>query len=424
MMKKHYFADKQEILGVLCVLLFLIVSPESILVGTSSNRSMNRLSTYSPYLCLAVGVAVCAFRRIKSIGRKEFLVSTLFTMFLFLNAVFSPGETNMNNVFFHTALIIGALFAVQWTSFERIAHLFEKLMYLLAIYSLVWFAVATLGTPIIRKLPIIENSAGTQFYSALFANFTYYSMVDSFYLRNFGMFREPGVYQMFLNFALMVYLFKNRIWERGNILHVIIYIVAIATTTSTTGLVALAVLVCAFLIERNAERKKLKKWILAAGMAVTVFVFSGYSEKLLFAITKIFDPTYDSTISRLGSISVNLRIFLNYPLFGIGQAEIGSRFAELLNTHLSAVHNTNTVLFMYACYGIVIGSLFIVGYCRLMRKFSKDPMTVFLLCVLIIIILSGANITNSHYAYIAMLYGFTGKVVPVRKESMSGYLCD
>ena len=345
-------------------------------------------------------------------------------MFLFLNAVFSPGETNMNNVYFHVALIIGALFVVQWTSFERMAYLFEKLMYLLAIYSLVWFAVATFSPAIIRKLPIIENSAGTRFYSAVFANFTYYSMVDSFYLRNFGMFREPGVYQMFLNFALMVYLFRNWIWKRENILHVIIYIVAIATTTSTTGLVALAVLMCAFLVESNAERKRLKKWILAAGMAVAVFAFSGYSEKLLFAITKVFDPTYDSTISRLGSIRVNLSIFLDYPLFGIGQAEIGPRFAELLNTRLSAVHNTNTVLFMYACYGIVIGSLFIAGCCGLMRRFSKDPMTVLLLCVFIIIILSGENITNSHYAYIAMLYAFTGKEVPVREEYTSGYLCD
>ena len=181
---------------------------------------------------------------------------------------------------------------------------------------------------------------------------------------------------------------------------------------------------CAFLVESNAERKRLKKWILAAGMAVAVFAFSGYSEKLLFAITKVFDPTYDSTISRLGSIRVNLSIFLDYPLFGIGQAEIGPRFAELLNTRLSAVHNTNTVLFMYACYGIVIGSLFIAGCCGLMKRFSKDPMTVLLLCVFIIIILSGENITNSHYAYIAMLYAFTGKEVPVREEYTSGYLCD
>ena len=101
-------------------------------------------------------------------------------MFLFLNAVFSPGETNLNNVYFHVALIIGALFVVKWTSFERVAYLFEKLMYLLAIYSLVWFAIATFGPSIIRKLPIIENSAGTRFYSAVFANFTYYSMIDSF----------------------------------------------------------------------------------------------------------------------------------------------------------------------------------------------------------------------------------------------------
>ena len=59
-----------------------------------------------------------------------------------------------------------------------------------------------------------------------------------------------------------------------------------------------------------------------------------------------------------------------------------------------------------------------------MRRFSKDPMTVLLLCVFIIIILSGENITNSHYAYIAMLYAFTGKEVPVREEYTSGYLCD
>ena len=79
---------------------------------------------------------------------------------------------------------------------------------------------------------------------------------------------------------------------------------------------------------------------------------------------------------------------------------------------------------MYACYGILIGSLLIAGYCGLMRRVSKDPPAVFLLCVFIIIILSGENITNSHYAYIAMLYAFTDRAVPISEEYTNGYLCD
>lgn len=175
---------------------------------------------------------------------------------------FFLGEANLNNVYFHVSLILGAVFVVQWTSFERVLCLFEKLMYLLAIYLLVWFAIASVEPSVIRKLPIIENSVSTRFYSAMFANFTTYSMIDSFYLRNFGMFREPEVYQVCLNFALMIYLFGNKSWGYRNIFHAIIYVAAIATTTSTTGLIAMIVLMRAFLVECNDEKKKLKNGFL------------------------------------------------------------------------------------------------------------------------------------------------------------------
>ncbi len=412
----------KDLIGSFIIFLFLLVSPESLLIGTSSEKIANLISRYSPYICFIFAVIVFFLKRVSVLSSSVLKVSCVLIICFFINTLFSPGDANINNIFFHVALILCGFLVTQWITLSRLLFLYEKSLFFLAEYSIVWFGIAMAFPQIIRKLPLFKNSGGTIFYSAVLANFTKYSMVDSFYLRSFCMFREPGVYQMFLNFALCIYLFSVGKQKKKSLTHIAIYALSIISTTSSTGIFALAVLICAFLIKYNPDNKVLKRLLFIAGMMMTAYVFSGASERLSFAVTKIFDFKYDSTVSRLGSITANFLIWLDYPLFGIGQAEIGKRFAEVLNANVTATHNTNTIMFMFACYGIIIGGLFLVGFISLMCKFSRDVIVRVLLCTFIFILLSGENITNSHYAYIIMMFGFKNDL-PYEREIYNNESC-
>ena len=284
-------------------------------------------------------------------------------------------------------------------------------MFFLAIYSLVCFGIANISTEVVRKFPIVTNVADVEFYCMGLSVFTKYSMVDSFFLRNYGMFREPGVYQMFLNFALCCYLFCRTTPKKLNVLHIAVYLVAILTTTSTTGIFSLIVLILAFVADRNTENKKIKRWVLIGGVFVVIAVMSGWSDKLLYAINKLSDKNTDSMISRMGSITANLQMFLDHPLIGVGQSNVDNTFAQYLNARASAVHNTNTVLFMFACYGIIFGSLFLYGNIKLMCRMSRDSVSRILLCVFYVMMLSGENLTNSYYIYTLLMYGYLSSSV-------------
>lgn len=71
-------------------------------------------------------------------------------------------------------------------------------MAVLAVYSLAAFALRPLADRGILTPPVFANAYGGEFYNYILA-FVPETMVRD---RNFGIFREPGVYQFFLFLAL------------------------------------------------------------------------------------------------------------------------------------------------------------------------------------------------------------------------------
>lgn len=121
------------------------------------------------------------------------------------------------NILYHCAAVLSGVMIVGVLPIKDFVRYFEKVMFFLAIYSLICFGIANVSTEIVRKFPVMTNIADVEFYCMGLTVFTKYSMIDSFFLRNYGVFREPGVYQMFLNFALCCYLFCKTTSEKLNV---------------------------------------------------------------------------------------------------------------------------------------------------------------------------------------------------------------
>lgn len=402
---------QKEFVGCLIVFLFILCTPETILVGTNSAPIPAMISRYSPFLACGVMVAVYVWQKKFSLPRSCVIVLCISVICFLVTAFFSEGEANLMNILYHCAAVLSGVMIVGVLPIKDFVRSFEKVMFFLAIYSLVCFGLASISTEIIRGFPIITNISDVEFYCLGLSVFTKYSMVDSFFLRNYGMFREPGVYQMFLNFALCCYVFCKTDRKNLRVFHIAVYLVAILTTTSTTGIFSLLILMLAFVADRNTENKKIKRWVLIGGVIIVLVVLSGWSDKLFYAVNKLSDKNTDSMISRMGSITVNLQMFLEHPIIGFGQSNMDNVFAQYLNTRVSAVHNTNTILFMFACYGIVFGSVFLYGNCNLMCRMSRDPVARVLICVFFLLMMSGENLTNSYYIYTLLMYGYLSSAV-------------
>ena len=238
----------------------------------------------------------------------------------------------------------------------------EIAKYLVCITSVlaVWSIFATY---ILRELPdrgllnvpVFFNVKEKAFYNFGLA----FVSIDFQEYRNWGIFREPGVYQYFL--ILPLYLNNYVVeWERKgfSILVNAILSVAMVLTLSTNGVVELALLIVIVFFDKKLYKNTALRWgaIISAVIFLVVVIYSIVSERFLYDyLYKVFAKLFlmtGSTTHRLDAIFMDLKLFLENPIMG-----------ENLATVLYSVkNNTTSTMTMFAIFGIVGGLFHLAGW--------------------------------------------------------------
>ncbi len=173
--------------------------------------------------------------------------------------------------------------------------------------------------------------------------------------RNFGIFREPGVYQYFLVLALFLNNFIVQ-WRRQRTLWLnnLALAAALLTTLSTAGLAALVLLALVVFVEKKLYRNKwvwLALLVIALLLAVLVGIIVAQRGELYWELYSMvlgkFLPGEDSSWERLEAVLADLSIFLRHPL-------VGDKLSGVL---YAAENNTTSTLILFAGLGILGGSL-------------------------------------------------------------------
>ena len=166
--------------------------------------------------------------------------------------------------------------------------------------------------------------------------------------RNFGIFYEPGVYQVLLNSALYILLFWNDLLlfsEKNKRKSIIICLLAIVTAASTTGYISSIILLIGFLIKNNrvnSEERKLWKKVILIGALVFVsclidYAINGFNSYFYKHLIKKINETgliagnfnYNSSGgARLFIITQAIEALKMNPLFGIGSVNLSNAVAE------------------------------------------------------------------------------------------------
>lgn len=226
-------------------------------------------------------------------------------------------------------------------------------------------------------------------------------------MRAYGIFREPGVYQMYVILAMLICLYIKKKF----LTDILIYSLAVLTTHSTTGYICL-VLVYGVMILKMLSVKNRKTIIILLGVfAVGLLV----SPRLISNIVAKFTATggdAHSWMSRAASFASNIYLWSKNPLLGIGMNGVAENFAYVtknvfgLNAGgIAITDDTNSILIYFAAYGLVPGIIFCAGIWRGIRKAEKSILCSLMVMLIFVCLFAGEQVNNTCYPYLLIFAG-------------------
>lgn len=399
----------------LLILCIIVVSDDTLIFGTNSNLIFETIK----YVVLISIFLMLAFNQIGLLNLhkvKQSMVCCVAMCILVLASGLINGDLR-TGYFYKCVILLLSYEVASDMGLEDFARIYEKIVYFFAIISVVLTLIAEIRLSLFSVFPRFYNSAGTSFY-----NMGVYLVPTSVgLLRNYGIFREPGVYQMFLMLGLIFHVYYS---HSVKAYRVITYVLAIVLTFSTTGYIALAIFFVLYLFKENISfsEQKRKYFIICALILVTLFLATKTdllsSEGMIF--NKFSNTKRTTTIARSASVFSNLKIWLNYPIFGAGLIKVSEKFPQLAFEMFgkAVTHNTNTLLCELATYGIIYTLLLTYSYWKFSVRLTNKKIQRFLILVIVFVLSCGEKLTFSPIIYILAFYGLTdGGKTSIRAEN-------
>ena len=316
-------------------------------------------------LVAALGIVLLAVNRknIREILRDQRLLAFAVAAVMILAPMVFKADLQL----MYLSVLLCIFFAVGLTYFvtmQEVARCYVVLMTILAAYSV--FAVYIGRIPADRgmiDLPTFVNAGGREFYNFGLS----FVSIREVRFRNFGIFREPGVYQFFLILALLLHnyiLSWDKEWKFWLINGVLV--VAAISTFSTNGVVAAGLLVLLVFFDKKLYKNKR---ILITAIALVTLAVAGAAVIMLrggdmaFTLKQMVEKLYTlnrSSSARLHAVVADIGFFIRNPLFG-------EKIAVVLE---SVEHNTTSTMLMFAMFGILGGGLHLVSLVAL--TWDKD----------------------------------------------------
>jgi len=350
-------------------------------------------------LFLVIFAMFIFFKRSIPFDRRAFMIMLFFYIVDILQVLIIKPFVPMTMIGTYARLFV-AFFVVALCD-KNYTRYYYKVIYHLAIISIIFyvpcvlvpsirhFCETTLSAPF--KPPFTEVS---DFYerSPTIIIYNFHEVLAEY--RNSGPFWEPGAFAIFLILALIFNTIdEGTLWTKKNIFLCIVLL----TTLSTTGFVALFVLVMGYYFATGNIIKNI--FILAT---VLPFAISLYFS-LEFLSAKIEDNIAiagDDKSSRFGSGLADITDWARSPIIGWGRGAM--RYGGRQFTFFTAEqHRNNGLTALLASYGIVIFCVLLGNYYKTLKTLCKAHSfnKSFALFSFIVILLLGFSQTIFQYPF-------------------------
>ena len=313
--------------------------------------------------------------------------------------------------------LLFAVFLTYFTESSHVAKYYVVILCLIGFYSV----IATYG---LRELAqagriaprVFYNSNGWDFFDFGFT----YVVTWEYWHRNFGIFREPGVYQFFVLLALYLNNYSVR-WDKNWVMWAcnVILVITMISTFAIGGFIELALFAVFLFLDKKYYRQKWGR-IAAAAVVLAVLGILGYGVYVYiyetFELT-IFYELYDmcirlftkseSSTDRLNAILTNLKLMTEHPL-------IGNSIAAVLH---GTTHNTSSTLLLYAILGIVGGTVNVAAWIALAWKRERSLIGNLILLLILFMSFNTQNLVANVFFWLFPMMALVERGLPLIKGS-------
>lgn len=382
------------------IFLLIYTSKDSCFFGVNINNNIKLIGYALTLLTSIYLINKAGFvKTIKTSQPFILVLSILSICTLFLNYDFSI------KYFYVILLFISCSAIVNLVSFDSFKSIYLDILVVLSISSIVIHFINIAAPGLLSIFPMHENEGG---YPFRFCVLGVASTPEYGDFRNWGIFREPGVFVFYLCLGLIFELFSKKI----NFGRVVCYIITITTTLSTAGFVIAGCIFIVFLFcskQATAKQRFLFFLLLVVGFAY--LLLSGMANDIIEVVFGKLLYENDSTASRAGSVATNLNIWLDNFIsvfWGHGYTFVEQNFSNFQDMRIGGENNTNTALKMLAVYGFFFTCiLYGLTFKSCMKHFKSVGFIIFFL---IILLQSNEDLIVSFYTYLLAFYAFDGRV--------------
>lgn len=300
--------------------------------------------------------------------------------------------------FAQVSAVFIAFLLIHSLDFETFKSKYVNFISFIAGFSLITFFLYKAVPSVFNMLPKVKATALT-------AN-AFFSLVPlemSDYFRNFGCFREPGMFQVYLSFALIFHLFSEKI----SFLRISILCATIITTFSSAAYLTTIIIFLAFFCYRkgNTQNKKYRRRIIYLAIVTVIVVVYAYIEgyfghysTVILKFTEFTSGT-GSSFERLKAVQLALKTIWDNPLLGCGWGE----WAELF---YSSGILTCTPLNWFAIYGIIYGIICNIGLLKLSFRLSTDRLSAFFIFLAILMAIFSQDVAGDIIIVAFIFYAY------------------
>ena len=301
----------------------------------------------------------------------------------------------MNNFVVNTAnfcLLLTPFIITKIVGFEDFKRVYLKMMLLLVAVSLLFFNFPDLLAVIPKQVMVRSDGGWSYDFYYLYAQYSNRSV--DIYNRNIGIFWEPGMYQGFVLFAMMLVAAEKPI-TKGWVFYQLIMAVCVLTIKSTTGYILLLPILLIYLLRfshRMTPRTQVLLVVAVLILMIVLLVFPGAFMGVLKVLPgNVEDKLTDDNLSfstRMYGMLADLKLAVQHPL-GVGVSSVDALRAETI-ANMNAVSdgaNINTTFTMMLYHGVIPGILFLCICCRACMRMSGSALFngLFLLMSMVII---------------------------------------
>lgn len=216
-------------------------------------------------------------------------------------------------------------------------------------------------------------------------------------LRNFGIFREPGLFQIFLFVAIQLNNYTvnwDKPWKMWAVDAVLF--MTLLTTFATGGVLALGIYIVFLFFDKGLYRDRrmqiLAAVVVAAGMLLLAYALmqgGSWAYELIGMVEKFVYRSY-SLDARIESVVADAELFVSHPILG----------ADMNEVVYAVPNNTATSAILFAVFGIVGGCVHVLSWAALAWRKERHWMMNVILMVILFIPFNTQNVMQDMFFWL------------------------